>query len=512
MTVQSTSKPQLTTTSLQAWRAASNRDRNSLVYDPGYVDAAAKDFHPAAANPNAWSVNGRGAHQPGDTLDADGNARAKTRQMGVPDLGAYEFVPSSTPPLCTAIPATPQPGSTQLFLFGGDTVASIAWGSSVPSSATMRQYTGTQAPAPMPGLVERAYEWLDLNTGGSFAHAHTPTIFYKDPWLGTISSEANAKIANSSNGAPWMGYNFTNSKLDAVLNKSYSTAPLDSTGAYTIVENARIGIRCVVEPTGVKVSNVTAISADASWDAVFLPVGYQVLADNNSGTPSSGAGASFTSTNSISIGSLTEGKDYYLHVRTICGTKDTSAWTTIYFRTLITCHTPEVKITALTQYRAIAYWDTVETATKYEVAIQSTLTPEPSFGTPTYTNSIQIPTQQGKEYYVFVKAYCSSIYPESQWGVGKFETFPTAINTISGSTIGLAAYPNPVSNILHVELGNKIDGEAQLTLTDVTGKQVRSVAVTEHKLDVNLSGLPAGVYQLKYSDRSHVDVMKISKQ
>jgi len=27
-----------------------------------------------------------------------------------------------------------------------------------------------------------------------------------------------------------------------------------------------------------------------------------------------------------------------------------------------------------------------------------------------------------------------------------------------------------------------------------------------------MNTLPAGVYQLKYSDRSHVDVMKISKQ
>ncbi|MBS1778455.1 MAG: T9SS type A sorting domain-containing protein [Bacteroidetes bacterium] len=512
VTLRGTSKPNITTTSLQAWRNATNRDRNSLIFDPGYKDAVNKDVHPDPSNPNSWAVNGRGMHIDGDTLDADGVMRPKTRQDGVPDLGAYEVSPVSTPPACTAIPAAPAAGTTQYFLFGQDTAASIAWGPAVPSTAVMRQYSGQQAGAPMPSLVGRSYLWLDLFTNGVYALSHTPTVYYKDPQLGTISTEANAKIANSSNGSPWMGYNYGNAATDPVLNKAYPTAALDSVGKYTIVENARIGIRCVINPEHVKVSNITAFTADVDWDAVFLPIGYQVIVDTKPGTPASGAGALFATTNTISLTALTENTHYYVHVRSICGVKDTSGWTTVDFTTLITCHTPEPKLITLTQSRAILYWDTIQTATKYEYVIQHAPTPVPAFGTVINTPSLQLPLAPASDYYVFVKAYCNSIYPESEWGVLGFSTFPTAINTISGNSIGLSAYPNPVTDVLHVELSGKIDGEATLTVTDVTGKQVRSIVVNANQVEVNMNGLPAGVYQLKYSDRSHVDVMKVSKQ
>ncbi|MGN6477211.1 MAG: T9SS type A sorting domain-containing protein [Flavipsychrobacter sp.] len=512
VSLRGTSTPSINTTSLQAWRKASNRDRNSLIYDPGFLDAANKNVHPDPLSPNSWAVNGRGRHIDGDTLDADGVMRPKTRQDGVPDLGAYEVSPTSTPPACTAIPAAPAAGTTQYFLFGQDTAASIAWGPAAPSTAVMRQYSGQQAGAPMPSLVGRSYLWLDLFTNGVYALSHTPTVYYKDPQLGTISTEANAKIANSSNGSPWVGYNYGNAATDPVLNKAYPTAALDSVGKYTIVENARIGIRCVINPTNVKVSNITAFTADVNWDAVFLPIGYQVIVDNSSATPASGVGSSFATTNTISLTTLTENTHYYVHVRSICGVKDTSGWTTVDFTTLITCHTPQPKLITLTQSRAILYWDTVQTATKYEYVIQHAPTPSPAFGTVLTTNSLQLPLAPASDYYVFVKAYCNSIYPESEWGVLGFSTFPTAINTISGNSIGLSAYPNPVTDVLHVDLTSKIDGEATLTVTDVTGKQVRSIVVNANQVEVNMNGLPAGVYQLKYSDRSHVDVMKVSKQ
>ncbi len=501
-----------TASRLQDWRNNTNRDMNSLIYDPGYTDAANKNLHPQASDPRAWAVNGRGMQLDGDTLDADGIMRPKTRQDGVPDLGAYEITPTSTPPPCDAIPAVAVAGTTQYFLFGQDTAAAITWGPVAPATTVMRQYTGEQAGAPMPAIVGRSFLWLDLNTGGVYELQHKPVIYYKDPQLGTVSNETNAKIANSSNGSPWVGYNYTNAKVDSLLNWSFPSSDLDSVGKYTIVENARIGIRCIVNPTHVKVSNITAFDADIDWDAVFLPTGYQVLVDNIPGTPSSGAAATFSSNNSLHLNSLTENTDYYVHVRTICGPKDTSGWTTVHFTTLITCHTPDVKILKLTQNNVVVYWDTIQTATKYEYVIQNAPTPVPTVGTPVYTPSLQFPLSPGKDYYVFVRAYCNSIYPQSEWGMVGFSTFPTAINTISGASIGLSAYPNPVTNMVTVELAGKIDGEANITITDVTGKLISSMSVNNNKTEIDMSRLASGVYQLKYSDRSHVDVMKITKQ
>ncbi|MBS1773656.1 MAG: hypothetical protein JST82_12420 [Bacteroidetes bacterium] len=504
--------PAITTTSLTSWRQATKREMNSLIYNPGYVNAAAYDYHPNPADPNSWAVNGRGLHFAGDTLDANSTVtRPKTRQTGAPDLGAYEFTPTSIPPDAVATPATPVASSTQTFTFGGDTVATIAWGASVPSSASMKQYSGQQAGTPMPGIVPRAYVWVNMNTGSNVVYNHTPNVYYKDPQLGNISSETNARIAKSSMGGTWEGYNFTNGITDSVRNVASKASQLDSTGAYTVVENARIGIRCIQNPTGISIANITAYTADITWDPVFLPLAYEVIVDTNPGTPTSNVGANWPTTNAMQATNLNENTTYYVHIRSVCGVKDTSGWSTAPFKTIITCHNPTVHVTALTQTRAIVYWDTVQSATKYEYAITYTPT-APLYGTTIYTNQVQVSLEPGKDYYIWVKAYCNGMYPNSDWGTLNFSTFPTGISTIGGQSIGMEAYPNPVKEVLHISLHSAADGDAYITVTDVNGKQVRSEAVTSGNMDINMTGLPAGIYQVKYSDRSHVDVLKVNKQ
>jgi trimeric autotransporter adhesin len=66
----------------------------------------------------------------------------------VPDIGAYEFTPTSIPPAAKAVPAQPARGTIQVFTFGGDTVATINWKATVPPppSVEVRQYTGTVPP------------------------------------------------------------------------------------------------------------------------------------------------------------------------------------------------------------------------------------------------------------------------------------------------------------------------------------------------------------------------------
>ncbi|MBS1773657.1 MAG: hypothetical protein JST82_12425 [Bacteroidetes bacterium] len=504
--------PSVTTTSLQSWRQATKRDMNSLIYAPAYKDAASFDFRPDVTAPGVWAMCGRGLHFAGDTLDAAGTVtRPKTRQTGVPDLGAYEFTPTSIPPDADATPATPVANSTQTFTFGGDTVATIDWGSSVPASASMKQYSGQQAGAPMPGIVPRAYVWVNMNTGSNVVYNHTPNVYYKDPQLGNISSETNARIAKSSMGGIWEGYNFTNGVTDSVRNITSKATPLDSTGAYTVVENARIGIRCIQNPTGISIANITAYTADITWDPVFLPLAYEVIVDTNPGTPTSNVGANWPTTNAMQATNLNENTTYYVHIRSVCGIKDTSGWSIATFKTIITCHNPTVHVTALTQTRAIVYWDTVQTATKYEYAITYTPT-APLYGTTIYTNQVQVALEPGKDYYIWVKAYCNGMYPNSDWGTLNFSTFPTGISTIGGQSIGMEAYPNPVKEVLHISLHSAADGDAYITVTDVNGKQVRSEAVTSGNMDINMTGLPAGIYQVKYSDRSHVDVLKVNKQ
>ncbi|MBS1773988.1 MAG: T9SS type A sorting domain-containing protein [Bacteroidetes bacterium] len=506
---QSQTFPSINTSAFNTWRSTANRDRNSLIYNPGFVNSGNKDFHPSPTDPNSWSVQGRGLHLPADTFDLTGAPRAKTRQDGVPDLGAYEFTPTSTPPNCIAIPTNPIPNAKQVFIFGYDTVAAITWGATVPASASMQQYTGLQAPSPMPTAVGRGYIYTKLNTSGNFTYQHTPTLYYKDAWLGNISNETNTKIARSSNNGIWEGYNYSNGITDSILNQAYPLNQLDSVGDYTIVENARIGIRCIQAPSNITISNITAFSADVTWDGVFLPIGYQILVDTKSGTPTSATGALFSTTNSIALTSLNENTHYYIHIRNICGLKDTSAWSTVPLTTIITCHTPIVKFTGINNSRAIAYWDTIQTATRYEYVITHSPTPVPSFGTPTTVNSTFINIVPGKDYYVFVRAYCNGIYPNSEWGMGSFTVFPTGIGNATND-VRILVYPNPADDVLNVSI-DKYVPDSEIVITDLMGKVVFTYKVEKETTSIPIKQLSKGLYILKYNFNNTTTIVKFNK-
>src|SRR5690606_10180385 len=114
------------------------------------------------------------------------------REDGVPDLGAYEFVPTATPPVAQATPATPISGSVQVFTFGEDTVARIEWPAvgSLPNTVTVRQYTGTIAPQFLTISPNSfMYAYVDFDFTGTY-DPYSLDLYYKDPWLGTIQSEA----------------------------------------------------------------------------------------------------------------------------------------------------------------------------------------------------------------------------------------------------------------------------------------------------------------------------------
>ena len=56
-------------------------------------------------------------------------------------------------------------------------------------------------------------------------------------------------------------------------------------------------------------------------------------------------------------------------------------------------------------------------------------------------------------------------------------------------------YPNPTSDILHVELEGEIQ---ELFVTDVTGKIVLRAAPAHHKATIQLGSFPTGIYFLKF--------------
>ena len=505
--------PSVTATSLGAWRAATKRDINSLNYAPAYTDAANGDLTPDASNPNSWSMQGRGIHMVGDTLDFNGNARPKTPDQGVPDLGAYEFTPSVLPPDAVAVPATPSPSSTQVFTFGEDTVGTIEWGNGAPSSVSVKQYTGIRPSSGMPSSVGRMYFYTAVNTAfGLFDYK--PTIRYKDPWIGDVSSETNARIARQNGSSPWEGFNYTNGITDTDANTlsplhNFDTLPSKFTG----VENARIGIRCVVPPSGLAHSDVAADSANESWNAEFNPFGYQVIVDNSPNDPVKPySNIQFSAGNNLQLKNLAEDTKYYVHVRTICGALDTSGWAIDSFTTLITCHAPRPLVSNLTSNHAVISWDTVKTAYEYEYVFDQSPT-DPGFGTRIHNNTMLLTSlAPNTTYYFHVSTFCNSVYPHSlTWSTVQFTTpWPAGID--DPATDVMTAYPNPTKDVVNILLADKYVKDATLQLTDLRGRVVRTQNVVNTHTTVDLLGLPAGVYTLRYTSADKTAIIKVTKQ
>jgi trimeric autotransporter adhesin len=223
--------PANTYTSLQAFRAAvTNQERNSLQYRPAFISGT--NLTPNPADTAVWAINGRGIQLPEVSTDYNGNPRATTVQTGVPDMGAIEVTPTSLPPMCTAVPATITAGSTQSFLFAGDTVCRITHDpfASTPSSLVVRQYTGTRPPFTNPSDLSFNM-YIDV-VAPSGSYNFNLDLKYKDSWIGTNISETDTRLAMRVPFSPWIALSGTASYMDTV-NNTVSAVFLNDYGNFT---------------------------------------------------------------------------------------------------------------------------------------------------------------------------------------------------------------------------------------------------------------------------------------
>ena len=139
---------------------------------------------PDPANPDSWAMHGRGVQITDNASDINGNPRPTTLTTGVPDLGAYEFLPTVLPPVLPATPAVAAPGTTQRFMFGTDTVQKITWtpASTVPTTVEVRRYSGVIPPGLATGQLSM-YFYADVDITGTQPSSYTMQQYYIDSWL-----------------------------------------------------------------------------------------------------------------------------------------------------------------------------------------------------------------------------------------------------------------------------------------------------------------------------------------
>ncbi len=215
------------------WRNEYGTDINSIVYNPAFTSNT--NLQPDAANEGSWALQGRGIQLDGNNSDINGNPRSVTLTGGVPDLGAYEFMPSVAPPALIATPATPAAGTTQVFTMGTDTVSRITWapGSNVPSSFSMKRFSGV-LPAGMPAGEQTMYYYLDADASGTGPFKYDIENSFIDPWLNTLPVKSYIRLGRTDAANVWAAG--ASSKVDS-LGNTISESGLEFAGRFTGMTN-----------------------------------------------------------------------------------------------------------------------------------------------------------------------------------------------------------------------------------------------------------------------------------
>jgi gliding motility-associated-like protein len=192
--------PAETYANLQLWRDTSNLDLSSIVYKPAFENDST--LEPAVNNPDVWAIHGRGVQVPGNDRDIRDSIRPTTLRAGVPDMGAFEFLPAVAPPALPATPAQPAPGVTQTFMFGTDTVTKITWGPTVPDTVGVRRYSGIIPPG-----IDTSREFMYFYTDVDASTAVTGfdvQQYYVDSWQGGFKKQSEIRLGRTDAADAWL--------------------------------------------------------------------------------------------------------------------------------------------------------------------------------------------------------------------------------------------------------------------------------------------------------------------
>lgn len=292
-------------------------------------------------------------------------------------------------------------------------------------------------------------------------------------------------------------------------------------GVYGEAEDYRFEvINPCLPPNVISVANLDYKSADFAWTPKLNAEFYEYIITPVDTIPHDTViGFSFTKTPSLEVDTFKCDTKYYIMVRAICDTANKrfskewnkSGWARDSFTTQPCCYTPDVVVDQVMSTTARASWQPVQTAIGYEYAV-STLTDPPQKGTYTVNTIVGLQGLTPKvTHFVFVRSRCVPT-PLSDWAKVGFKTGAyTTVNQLLGKEFSMDAYPNPLKDILTVQINGKLGANAHLTIIDLTGKVVYNAPMTAEKVQINASRFAPGMYIVKYSDEVHNEVMRVSK-
>jgi len=89
----------------------------------------------------------------------------------------------------------------------------------------------------------------------------------------------------------------------------------------------------------------------------------------------------------------------------------------------------------------------------------------------------------------------------------------TTVEEMIEAVIKVTVFPNPANEVINIEFEEPVDGEIRLFLLNSQGKFVKTDVIEETTVNkqLNLQGLPAGLYYLKLVKGNLSNVYKVVK-
>lgn len=372
-------------------------------------------------------------------------------------------------------------------------------------------YTGTNSTAPYDGGRTCTHEvghWLNLRhiwgdgpCGADDFVADTPE---------SDASNGGCPIGHVSCGTEDMVQNYMDYTYDVCMN--------------LFTQGQKVRMRAVLAPGGFRASlaNSPGCGGGGTGPTCAVPSNLSTSATNNSATLSWGnvsnansynvrhravGSSSWTTVNvsgtSYTLTGLATCASYEWGVEADCGATDgTSGYSlsTSFTTGGCSCGTPTgVTASKKGRDRLKIQWNAVAGASSYEVQARPQGATNWTTATTTTTDVTFSGASAGVTYEYRVRANCNGTW--GSYSATASYNFRAAARTAEIS--GLTIYPNPVSDMLTIELPTVEAAKVQIQLIDVLGRVVTEINnhdSAEFSVEVDVTNFKAGVYFVKVTD------------
>lgn len=286
-------------------------------------------------------------------------------------------------------------------------------------------------------------------------------------------------------------------------------------------------------PNTIVITNASGTSATINWNVVAGAIAYQLEIENGSGNSNIFKDTAIVTTNSYTVNNLLPGLNYKVKVRTVCANSNHSDWTNwLTFNSStgqIVVHTFSggcgkpigLQANNITNTSAVLSWNKVQNAVSYTIRVEKESGANQEFTVSTTDTFVTVTGLVPGSLYKFkVRSVCTG---HSKWSKWKFFSTPLTIEpgifNKQAASVGIVptavmAYPNPVSDLLTVQLEDVTAGQKNyFIITDLSGRVMLEESVNADTGNLtqvfDMSRFENGVYLLRWSNGAQSVARKI---